>query len=466
MPEQSTHPPTRINFSDTELAHIAGNYERVRLEPGDILFDEGTTGECAYIVLDGELEVLKTSGQRQVLLNVIGRGEVVGEMALLQNRPRMASIRARTETTLIGVNREQFNEVLDTYPEVTHKVLEVVLQRERMTEARIRQAQHMTNWNALTAGVAHELNNPAAAIQRGTGQFKEALDQFAGAQMRLGRLALNGAQQAMIDNLLDEIKQRAEHPAALSALLCSTREMEAEDWLDAHGVDRAWELAPVIGNMDWTTERLDDLLAVSGADILGEVVAWMCAAFTAYSLMAEVSGASAHISRIVNLLKGYAFLDQAPVQTLNVHEGLDNTLLILGGRLGDGVQVQRDYAPELPPIQGYGRELNQVWTNLIDNAITAVGDHGEITIRTSCTAERGGWITVEIEDNGCGIDAHIQPVLFEPFVTTKKPGQGTGLGLNICYNIVVEKQKGEITFDSVPGRTVFTVRLPVNFEAQ
>jgi signal transduction histidine kinase len=152
------------------------------------------------------------------------------------------------------------------------------------------------------------------------------------------------------------------------------------------------------------------------------------------------------------------------VQTVDIHEALDNTLLILNGRLGDGVQIRRDYGPNVPPIQAYGRELNQVWTNLLDNAVTALEGQGTITIRTACLGERDGWIRIEIEDDGPGIAPHIQSVLFEPFVTTKKPGQGTGLGLNICYNVIVDKQKGEITFDSRPGRTVFTIRLPVNFE--
>ncbi|MBI5957254.1 MAG: cyclic nucleotide-binding domain-containing protein [Chloroflexi bacterium] len=464
MSEQNAAPPARINFSDTELAYVAGNYERVTLQPGDVLFDEGSTGDCAYIVLEGELEVLKTSAGRQVLLNVLGRGEIVGEMAVLQNRPRMASVQARTVTTLIGVNREQFNEVMDTCPAVTRSMLNVVLQRERMTEARLQQAQHMANWNSLTAGVAHELNNPAAAIKRGVDQLREAMDHFAEAQVQLGTLQLDPAQQQAINDLLEEIRQRSKNPVALSALECSQREWEIEGWLDKHDIDDGWELAPVLTMLDWTKTRLETLAGVFDNGSLAGVLNWASAGYSAYSLIADISGASAHISQTVSVLKGYSYLDQAPVQTVNVNEGLDNTLLILAQRFGENIRVERDYDPALPAIQAYGRELNQVWTNIIDNAITALESGGRLCIRTHRDPLRDGWIVVEIEDSGPGIPPQYQTMIFEPFFTTKKPGQGTGLGLNICYNVVVDKQMGEINFESEPGRTVFFIRLPVNFE--
>jgi signal transduction histidine kinase len=165
------------------------------------------------------------------------------------------------------------------------------------------------------------------------------------------------------------------------------------------------------------------------------------------------------------VLKGYSYLDQAPVQTVDVHLGLDNTLLILHGRIGDGISVQREYAPDLPKIQAYGRELNQVWTAIIDNAITAADGQGVITIRTRRDPGRDDWIAVDIEDDGPGIPPEVQPMLFDPFFTTKGPGSSTALGLNFSYNVVVEKHRGEILVVSEPGRTVFTVHLPVDFEA-
>ena len=455
-----------LNFNDTELAFVTKNYERLVLPAGEELFHEGTTGDCAYIVVEGELEVLKASGNRTILLNTVRRGELVGEMALLQNRPRMASVRARIDTELIGVNRDQFDDVLNTCPTVTRGVLDVVLSRERVTEARLQQTQHMANWNALTAGVAHELNNPAGAIRRGVGQLDDALGEFAAAQAALSRLELSLDQQQVIGALLPEIRERATHPNELDALACSAQEMLVEDWLNDRDFEEAWDLAPVLVSLGIDVARLDALAAQFDAVQMQAVIPWIAAATTTYSLLGELAGASDHISEVVGVLKGYSFLDQAPVQTVDIIEGLNNTLLILRGRLQDGIAVQRVYAPDLPKISAFGRELNQVWTNLIDNAITALdGGSGAICVRAGLDPDRENWIRIEIEDSGHGIAPEIGPHIFEPFFTTKKVGQGTGLGLNICYNIVVEKHKGEITYESEPGQTVFRVRLPVDFEA-
>lgn len=454
-----------VNFTETELAYVAQAYDRVRLAAGETLITEGTPGDCAYIVLEGELEVLKTSGDRQVLLNVVRRGEVVGEMALLQNRPRMASVRARTETVLIPVNKKQFNEVLDTCPAVTRAMLETVLSRERITETRLRQAEHMANWNALTAGVAHELNNPASAIQRATDQLREAFEQLAQAQFALSRSNLTADQQRIADDLLREVQERAATPAELSALECNDREEEVEAWLEEHGIARAWDLAPALVSLGCDLIRLEEWNTQFDDGQLPLWVTWVCAAFTAYCVLAEMAQASSHISEIVGVLKGYSYLDQAPVQTVDVHQGLDNTLLVLHERIGDGITIRREYAPDLPKIQAYGRELNQVWTSILDNAITAVDGQGTITIRTRCDPEHDR-IAVEIEDSGPGISPEIRPMLFDPFFTAKGgSGRSTALSLNFSYNVVVEQHHGDILVDSEPGRTVFAVHLPVDFEA-
>lgn len=464
-----------LNFTESELAYVAETYEKMHLVAGQELFAEGSDGDFAYIVLDGQLEVIKASGDRDILLNVVKRGEVVGEMALLENKPRMASVRARTDTELIPVNETQFNEVLNTCPAVARGMLSVVLSRARATEARLRQTQHMANWNALTAGVAHELNNPAAAINRGVEQLRSALDPFGAAQGQLGQMAFDAAQAAVVAQLRAEIQERAVDPAEPNALVCSDLEYEIETWLDERTIADAWTLSPVLVSMGFDVPRLEALSAGFDDDQFRGVLAWVCASFTAYGLLAEIAGASAHISGIVGVLKGYSYLDQAPVQMVNVTEGLDHTLLLLRRRMGDGITIRREFAPDLPRINAYGRELNQAWTNIIDNAITAVGGTGEIVIRARrddaaiSAASNGGsasldWIRIEIQDDGPGIPPDVMPVLFDPFFTTKSPGMGTGLGLNITYNIVVQKHRGEILVDSEPGRTVFTVRLPVDFE--
>ena len=288
-------------------------------------------------------------------------------------------------------------------------------------------------------------------------------------------MTFDAAQMDAIAQLRAEIQARAVDPAEPNALVCSDLEYAIETWLDERDIPDAWNLSPVLVSMGFDVQRLEDLSGSFDDQQFRGVLAWVCASYTAYGLLAEIAGASAHISGIVGVLKGYSYLDQAPVQMVDVTEGLTHTLLLLRRRMGDGITIRREYAPDLPRINAYGRELNQVWTNIIDNAITAVGGTGEIVIRAqrdeaAISAASNGdgtsvdWIKVEIQDDGPGIPSEVMPVLFDPFFTTKSPGKGTGLGLNITYNIVVQKHHGEILVDSEPGCTVFTVRLPLDFE--
>ena len=232
-----------------------------------------------------------------------------------------------------------------------------------------------------------------------------------------------------------------------------------EDWLNAHEIPEAWEFAPTIVNLDFSVGQLDELANSFTPDQLGAVVAWMGASFNSFSLLEEINQGSERISEIVKSLKSYVYLDQAPVQAVDIHEGLDNTLVMLRHKLKEGVEVKRDYADGIPPIQAYGSELNQVWTNIIDNAIDAMNGKGEIKITTHMD---GDWVIVDLEDNGPGIPEDIQDEIFSPFFTTKAVGKGTGLGLNISYKII-EKHAGEVKVYSKPGKTRFQVSLPIDF---
>jgi signal transduction histidine kinase len=459
----ASQPAPTINFSESELSHVAENYPHQPIDAGEILFDEGSPGTCAYIVLEGELEALKQVEDRQVLLGVVGKGELIGEMSLLQDRPRTASMRARTDAVVVPVDGRQFKEVLETCPVISHGVLEVVVARMRSNEIRMRQSNAMEHWNDLTAGMAHELNNPAAAIKRGVDQMGAALDRFASAQRELSRLQYTDEQTQIMQDLYARIQERAQHPPELDTLARSDREYEIETWLEDFGIDGAWEFSETLVNLTISDDELDTLAGLFAPDELQPGLVLIAAMYKAYSLLAEMSAGSAQISGIVDTLKGYSYLDQAPVQAVDVVDGLDKTLLILRARIGESLSVRREYAPDLPRIQAYGRELNQVWTNIINNAIQALDGQGEIVIRAR-RDDQPDWIVVEIEDSGPGIAPEHLDKLFDPFFTTKAPGKGTGLGLNISYNIIVERHRGEILVDSRPRRTCFTVRLPVDFE--
>jgi signal transduction histidine kinase len=254
-------------------------------------------------------------------------------------------------------------------------------------------------------------------------------------------------------------------PPELDALTRSDREYELEEWLEDNGVEDAWEYAPALVNLNFSEDELEELLNQFEPQKLAIVLRWLDNAYNTYSLFAEMNQGATRISGIVKALKTYSYLDQAPVQMVDVHRGIDDTLLILNHKLKSGPSVRREYDPDVPKINGYGSELNQVWTNILDNAIDALKDmpagEGLITISSQV---QGDWVILEFEDNGPGIPADIQSRVFEPIFTTKPPGVGTGMGLDISYNIVVNKHRGDIKLESEPGRTRFQIWLPFDFE--
>jgi len=325
-------------------------------------------------------------------------------------------------------------------------------------ELMLRQNEKLATLGRLSAGLAHELNNPAAAALRGADQLRTAVAQVQDAQLHLGVLGISTTQHDTLVRLDRAAQERARHPIEMGAIAQSDRANRLESWLEEQGIERSWEYAPTLASMAYEIDDLAELRRTVTARRLPTVVAWLSNTFTIYSLLEEIAQGTGRMTELVKALKTYTYLDRAPVQSVDVHEGLDNTLVILRSKLKMGITVRREYAPDLPRIQAYASELNQVWTNLIDNAADAMEGKGEIIVRTR---QEGEWVVVDVEDNGPGIPDPVQSKIFDPFFTTKPQGMGTGLGLNISHNIIVQKHGGAIAVTSQPGKTRFEVRLPL-----
>lgn len=453
--------PLFAEMSDTDLESLCLIVREVNLAAGELLFEEGSTGDTAYIIEKGEIDIIKTSENRIILLAKRGPGEVFGEMALLLDQPRTAGARARTEAALIAIGRADLRNLLQISPEAAASMFDIVLSRLQNTQNLLRQSEKMAQLGTFTAGIAHELNNPAAAVQRSADHLNTALFESAHTFMRMVREGLTPEQQQTLERYVRATQEQARGMPELDPLVRSDREAELEEWLDAHGIESAWECASTLVNLDFSNEQLEELVAVYGDTHLATIIDWLNNNYTIFNLLTELQQGAMRISAIVKAMKSYTYLDQAPVVRMNVHQGLDETLMILRHKLKNDIRVKREYAPDLPPIEAHGSELNQVWTNLIDNAADALrsaeSPDATITLRTR---EEGDWVIVTIADNGPGIPKDVLPNIFDAFYTTKPIGQGTGLGLDISYNIVVNKHKGDIRVNSEPGRTEFEVWLP------
>jgi len=325
-------------------------------------------------------------------------------------------------------------------------------------EVMLRQNEKLATLGRLSAGMAHELNNPAAVVRQGAEHLGAAIAQLEHARFALGAAGLSASQSELIGQLEKEAEERAKKPSTLDPIARSDRAQEVEDWLDDKGIEEPWEHASTLVAMGLCASELEDLAGKFDASVTGTVIDYFSNRFTAYTVLEEMGHGAVRIAEIVKALKGYSYMDQAPIQAVDVREGLNATLVMLGSRLRDGIKVDVDYAEDLPRIQGYGSELNQVWTNLIDNAVSAMDGKGRLGLRAYTN---DSWVVVEVVDSGHGIPDDTAEKIFDPFYTTKAPGEGTGLGLNISHGIVTEKHNGQISVDSKPGETRFTVKLPI-----
>lgn len=444
-------------LSDEDVARIGGEVSEVALDSGQMLFEERDPGDQAYLVTAGELEILKATQGREVLVAVRGAGSVIGEMALLLEAPRMASVRARTDACLLAISKATLDQLLESSPSAARAMIKTLLERMGETSERLRHSERMAQLGTLTAGVAHELNNPAAAVRRAASRLGDELDTYTALALRPASPAAALARQRMLALVAD----RGPSSDDGDALARSDAESAIEDWLGKRGVEQPWQLAPELVDAGVDVAALEQLDVEVEGPALSDAARFLVASRALRDLVYEIGEGSRRLSQTVRALKGHAYLDQAPVQDVDVVQGLEETLILLGHKTRH-VQVLREFDPDLPTITAFGSELNQVWTNLIDNAcdaLAAVADR--VPTLTLRSYRAGADVVVEVEDNGPGIREDVLPRIFDAFVTTKPPGQGTGLGLQISYRIVALEHRGELTVDSEPGRTTFRVVLPV-----
>jgi signal transduction histidine kinase len=432
------------NLDADDLAELEGSLSYHDTAAGENLFCEGDEGDSAYVITTGEIEVLKESAGREVRLAVLGPGTLIGEMALLARAPRNATCRALTDATLVSIPRDTFNGLLSASPTAMRAIFDGFISRGREQESRLRQAERMAQLGVLTAGLAHEMNNPAAAIVRGSAQLSERIADYGALMQSIG-----------IDAVLPEPSASG---GIMSSLETADAEYELETAMDSGGIENAWQLAPALVGAGFT---VGDLFG-HGTTATQDFVRAIANKAEVEALLEEIGEGAHRLAELVGALKSYSFLDQAPVQDVDVTKGIEDTLLILKSKTS-GIDIDRRYEPGLPHITAYGSQLNQVWTNLIDNASDAIHEagieDGRIVIDVSY---QDGCIVVSVSNNGPAIPSDIQDRIFEAFFTTKAPGQGTGLGLDTAYSVVVNQHGGTLKLDSDDEETRFTVVLPTS----
>jgi signal transduction histidine kinase len=373
------------------------------------------------------------------------------------------SVRAQTPCAFFLLPADEFGAVLQRWFPMAVHLLEGMFMGMRSSDALIGQRERLNALGRLTAGLTHELNNPAAAAVRATSSLRERVAAMRGKLRHLASGKVDPDTLIKLSQLQEDAIEHSAKTKRRSPMEVSDAEEELSDWFDDHGVSAGWQLAPVLvaGGLD--VEWLEGMGRTIPAGHLESGLKWITYALESEQLMAEIEDATERISTLIGAAKQYTQLDRAEYQQVDVHTGLDSTLIMLGGKVGKGITVAKDYDGDLPAIPAYPAELNQVWTNLIDNALSAMAGSGTLSLRT---IRDGAYAIVEIGDTGPGIPMDLRRKIFEPFFTTKPVGEGTGLGLDISWRIVVNRHGGDLRVTSEPGNTRFQVCLPLTSSIQ
>ncbi len=446
--------PTFADLPDEQLEWFLSQCQEQFLKAGDTYIRQGDPAENMFVILEGEFQA-RGEINGETFAFPVKSGDVTGVLPFSRMKKTPITGRALSNGRLLRFPSAQFPQLVQKLPELATRLVGLMSDRIRETTRFEQQRDRLASLGKLSAGLAHELNNPASAAKRAASQLRDILKKIKNASLELGRRDLTSAQKAEIEKLEVLFTQKDIVPP--DALTVSDLEDQIDSLLRSHGQNDLWQLAADLARRNIQPGVLESLFGSLDADTARAALVRIAASVEIASLLHEIESSTSRISDLVGAIKEYTYMDQAPVQNVDIVKSLETTLTILNHKLKQGVAVQRDYQPVPLLVNSFGSELNQVWTNIIDNAIDAMHGKGELRVRTY---RDEGCVVVEISDNGPGIAPEVEPHIFEPFFTTKGVGEGTGLGLDTVQRIV-KKHRGNIQVDSKPGDTRFQVWLPL-----
>ena len=443
------------DLPDDQIAWFLSQSQETHVAAGETYVRQGDPADWLFVILEGQFQWRGEFAGETIVFSAKA-GDVTGVLPFSRMTEFTVTGRAVTDGRVLKFPASLFPELIQRMPELTTRLVALMSDRIRETTRIEQQRDRLVSLGKLSAGLAHELNNPASAAKRATSQLRHILKKISNASLELGRRELTAAQKSEIDKLEASFTQPDVVPP--DALTMSDLEDQIDSLLRSHGQNDLWQLAAALARRNIQPAMLESLFASLDGDTARAALVKIAASVEVASLLHEIESSTARISDLVGAIKEYTHMDQAPVQNVDIVKSLETTLTILNHKLKQGVVVQRDYERVPLLVNSFGSELNQVWTNIIDNAIDAMHGRGELRVRTF---KDDGCAVVEIGDNGPGISPDVQPHIFEPFFTTKGVGEGTGLGLDTVQRIV-KKHRGNIQLSSKPGDTRFQVWLPMS----
>jgi signal transduction histidine kinase len=446
--------PVFADLPDDQISWFLSQSQELVVKPDDVYIHQGDTADAMYVILEGQLQARGEFAGEVVTISSKA-GDVTGVLPYSRMKQFPLTGRAITAGRILKFPVALFPELIKRMPELTSRLVGLMSDRIRETTRIEQQRDRLVALGKLSAGLAHELNNPASAARRASSQLRGMLKTIKEASHSLGARELNAAQKAQIDSLEASLLQRDGPPP--DTLTVATLEDELDALLRSHGLNDLWQLSASLARKGAKPQVLESLFDSLDPDTARAALVRLCASLEVFGILNEIESSVSRISDLVAAIKEYTFMDQAPVQNVDIVKTLETTLTILNHKLKHGVEVERDYQPVPLLVDSFGSELNQVWTNIIDNAIYAMHGKGKLRVRTY---REDSCVVVEIGDNGPGIPSDVQPHIFEPFFTTKGVGEGTGLGLDTVQRIV-KKHRGSIQVNSKPGDTRFQVLLPL-----